>query len=85
MGGIPRAWTFYCKLNKNSNGNIRKTSQVQLQFQVRGPWQPPLQVELEYAAGRTGNFGANYWGGFVVHREVIAPHGGYATSIDFLL
>ena len=34
---------------------------------------------------RTGSFGANCWGGFAVHREVIAPHGGYMTSMDFLL
>ena len=44
-----------------------------------------MQLQFEYIAGRIGNFGANYWGGFAVHREVIAPHRGYTTIMDNLL
>jgi len=65
----------------------QQTRKIQLQFQVRGPLQSKLhlQLQFEYTAGRTGNFGANCWGGFAVHREVIAPHGGYMTNKDFPL
>ena len=32
---------------------------------------------------RTGNFGANLWGGVTVHLEVNAPHGGYLAGMGF--
>ena len=81
---------MYCKLIKTQMKTHQKPAKFQLQFQARGQLQlqvqlqVQLQLQFEYTASRTGNFGANCWGG-AVHREVTVPHRGYTTSMDILL
>ena len=66
------------KCTKNQPGSIAISSTTTITVTIT------IATPIEICR-RTANFGANCWGGFSVHREVIAPHGGYVKAMDFLL